>query len=1692
MTFRVGSQPPTADTSSPYTWTTAAPSVSQPTDLQVTATLNDLSGNRLTVSRTIHVLPLNGGGVPVVTLSGCWSRGGYATPGVALNFPFVATDNQAVQSYALIVDGVTLQTVYTNTASVSSSFNWTPPAGAAAGTVFNLRVQATDFAGGVGHAEVQLIVPQGTLAPQSLTSARNGQSLILGSGTFTVQEPLSLASLTLLSGAKLTGLAGQPLTLTVAGALRVQCGASIDISNQGYLGGVTANSPGGAPAGVAVSAIDAGGSHGGLGTLFTGAGPVGEVFGSVYQPRFGGGGGSLRAVATNRHGGNGGGAVVLDVGELVLHGNIWALGEGKSSGGQSEAGGAGGSVLVLADVISGAGFIDASGGQYRAGGSTDAQKAGSGGGGRVALYADSLVGFDPAAQVKAWGGLLWDSGGFTLGYGGPGTVFVKLPSQTYGRLIVDQGATVAGKPVANTPLPLLGSGDVLLVEAAGADAWVTAGTAFKPQWAGAWMALEGSGGTSLGSFRVLQLDGVRALLQDAAAAAAATRYRGQYRFDQVDFRNNVGLTSQDDLELGAVTAYGTSRLPKRFSASSMTVKAGAVVSPAEGRELDATVSGVLTVEASARIDASGFGYLGGVAANSPGEAPAGVTASAIDAGGSHGGLGTLYSAAGPIGEVFGSVYQPRYSGGGGSLRTPATGRHGGNGGGVVVLNVGELALYGEIRAQGEGRTTGGQSEAGGAGGSVLVLAGLVRGTGLIDVSGGQYRPNDSSVEAQKAGSGGGGRVALYVDAFSGFDPAAQVKAWGGLLQNSSAFTLGYGGHGTVFVKLPSQTYGRLIMDNGKESNGVLRTGASTPLPALGSGDVLQFEAAGADAWVTAGAAFKPQWTGAWMALETAGGNPLGSFRVLQLDGARVLLQDAATATSAARYRGRYRFDQVDFRNGASLTSQDELELGAVVAEGKNRLPKRFSASSMTVKAGAVVSPAEGSELDVTVSGVLNIEATGRIDASGLGYLGGVTASSPGGAPAGVTASAIDAGGSHGGLGTLYSAAGPVGEVFGSVYQPRFGGGGGSLRTAATGRHGGNGGGVVALDVGQLVLNGEIRAQGEGLASGGQSEAGGAGGSVLVLADAISGAGIIDVSGGQYRPNDSNVESQRAGSGGGGRVALYADSLVGFDPAAQVKAWGGLLQNSGASNIGYGGHGTVFVKLPSQVYGRLILDNGALRTGAPTPLPVLGSGDVLLVEAAGADAWVTAGSPFKPQWTGAWMALEDADGAALGSFRVLQLDGARALLQDAAAVTGAARYRGRYRFDQVDFRNNAGLTSQDELELGTVTAYGTNRLPKRFSAGSMTVKTGAVVSPAEGRELDATVGGVLTVEASARIDVSGFGYLGGVAANSPGEAPAGVTASAIDAGGSHGGLGTLYSAAGPVGEVFGSVYQPRHSGGGGSLRTPATGRHGGNGGGVVVLNVGELALFGEIRAQGEGKTSGGLSEAGGAGGSVLVLADLVRGTGLIDVSGGQYRPNDSTVESQRAGSGGGGRVALYVDAFSGFDPVAQTRTRGGLLQNSGASTLGYASPGTVYVKLPSQTYGRLIVDQGGIVAGKPIANTPLPSIGAGVVGTVTADTLDPTALWIEPADPTAKLGLGVSGMWVRVGVADYRVIDQSADRRRLLLAGAAGTVQGGDGYRGVYKFDEIVVRGGSKLEFRDTNAVGTSTVDATSSVIQNVP
>jgi hypothetical protein len=593
---------------------------------------------------------------------------------------------------------------------------------------------------------------------------------------------------------------------------------------------------------------------------------------------------------------------------------------------------------------------------------------------------------------------------------------------------------------------------------------------------------------------------------------------------------------------------------------------------------------------------------------------------------------------------------------------------------------------------------------------------------------------------------------------------------------------------------------------------------------------------------------------------------------------------------------------------------------------------------------------------------------------------------------------------------------------------------------------------------------------------------------VVHAGTIAGAGTIDASGEDY-----NGQSYAGGAGGGGRVALYATTFQGFDPTAQAKAWGGTMLISPTTVGAYGGPGTVFWKDAGGTYGRLMVDsgkdaNGNDRPGSLTALPALGAGAVTSWSVAGTAAWLGAAAAFGNVWLGAWVTLQDAGGNALGEFQVSQIDGqGRALLAGAGGVSGAAHYQGEYRFDRVDLKSSAGLTGTDPIKSGDVEVFGqATRLPAQLTTTNMTVNAGAVAVAGVGGVVNLNVTGTLTVPAGARIDVTAQGYAG-PSNSAAGTAPPGVTASQGNAGGSHGGAGTAGDTSSHPGAIFDSAYLPALGGASGTLTAPCCGRHGGDGGGVINLTVGTLQLDGTLRARGEQRANPGVTEASGGGGTVVVHAGTIAGAGTIDASGEDYHG-----QSYPGGAGGGGRVALYVTAFQGFSPTAQVKSWGGSMFSTVSTVGAYGGPGTVFWKDASATYGRLVVDSGqGTTFGGSLPVTPLPAIGVGTVATATADAVVPANLWIT-ASGGAAFQLGSVGMWVRVNGTDYPVLAQSADLKSLELAGAAGSVAAGASFRGVYKFDEVDVRGGAKLQFNDTNVVGTFQVDPNSAVIQNIP
>ncbi|HEV8630061.1 MAG TPA: Ig-like domain-containing protein, partial [Thermoanaerobaculia bacterium] len=369
----------------PYEIRALAPSVAAAGEITFVVSVFDAAGNRAQVERRLHISPRANATAPEVRLL-CLQDGDFVEPGHPVELAVRVSDDEKVERVTVRVDGQVLRAVSpVGTAAVDVRATWTPPAGTPPGTSFVIEVEATDFANNVARRTLTASVPTAPI----LTSTRvidvsyAGGTLYLARGRFLLRQPMSFAAVNLLAGATLVG-DQVPLKLSVSGALRVQCGAALDVSGYGYAGGTATSVNGKAPVGVRGSAPDAGGSHGGVGVVKDGAGPAGEVYDSVYEPTLGGGGG-----ARNEDFGNaglaGGGVIRVEAGSLVLSGELRARGEDAHDSlvaNRSSAGGGGGTVVVHAGTISGSGSIDAGGGN----GLWCGTRVGAGGGGRVALY----------------------------------------------------------------------------------------------------------------------------------------------------------------------------------------------------------------------------------------------------------------------------------------------------------------------------------------------------------------------------------------------------------------------------------------------------------------------------------------------------------------------------------------------------------------------------------------------------------------------------------------------------------------------------------------------------------------------------------------------------------------------------------------------------------------------------------------------------------------------------------------------------------------------------------------------------------------------------------------------------------------------------------------------------------------------------------------------------------------------------------------------------------------------------------------------------------------------------------------------------------------------------------------------------------------------------------------------------------
>lgn len=622
------------------------------------------------------------------------------------------------------------------------------------------------------------------------------------------------------------------------------------------------------------------------------------------------------------------------------------------------------------------------------------------------------------------------------------------------------------------------------------------------------------------------------------------------------------------------------------------------------------------------------------------------------------------------------------------------------------------------------------------------------------------------------------------------------------------------------------------------------------------------------------------------------------------DGAHEIVIDNRTVT----YSGDIRVGSLVLTNGAVLTSRP-------------------------------ATPAGAGRLDLIVTNLV-VSGTSRIDVSGRGFPGALTAANASGS--GTTygnatggGSTRRNGGSYGGLGAVGNTEATVGTVYGSFRDPNEAGSGGGSDSGPAG----SGGGLIRITAQSVLLDGQLLANGS---DGSYYGGGGSGGGIKVSTDSLSGSGAIRANGG----GAGGV----SGGGGGGRIALY------FSNASQIIRTNALALG-GDGGTGTGTAGTVYWEEAGSP-GELRIDGGtSVNATVATPLISLAGGTN---SALSDHALTDRRARFTP---GALIGLSLKPKAGVNrTYRIvannsdtLITDPTDGRLTDIAGLGDA--YATEFAVDRLIIRRGATVESFDG---------DSNRLRRlgRLRTQSVELTDAARLTHPAANGLSEfgiewTVADALMVDASSVIDVTGRGYLGGLsgananasAGRTLGNTPVG--GSTRRNGGSYGGLGAVGNTEPITAPVYGSFAEPNEVGSGGGSDSGAAGA----GGGLIRITAGTMALEGALVADGgRGSYYGG----GGSGGGVHLVTGRLTGRGRISADGGGG--------GVTSGGGGGGRIAVLYPAGGDFDWDRVTA-------NGGADGYAVGGAGTVYLKEGDRTPTMVIHSSG--------RETPLPPTLAGV-------------------------------------------------------------------------------------------------------------
>lgn len=255
---------------------------------------------------------------------------------------------------------------------------------------------------------------------------------------------------------------------------------------------------------------------------------------------------------------------------------------------------------------------------------------------------------------------------------------------------------------------------------------------------------------------------------------------------------------------------------------------------------------------------------------------------------------------------------------------------------------------------------------------------------------------------------------------------------------------------------------------------------------------------------------------------------------------------------------------------ADLSSALPLHLG-----GKLVLNKKLTVPSLDTAAGALITHSpQVTSMHLVVLGALDLVAGARIDVQGMGMPSDTSIDPLGLTP--MSGAYFDNGGSHAGLGGWYTAQNARAPVYDDPNNPRFGGGGGG-REAGGSAVGQPGGGLIRLTASSARIDGALLADGLGVSMAGA----GAGGTIVLVAGALSGAGQVLARGYQ------GAQQVRGGGGGGIINLAYASST-----------FSGLKSVAGGVGLAPGAPGVIVEK--TLTFGPTIVSTPAreVRVGQP--------------------------------------------------------------------------------------------------------------------------------------------------------------------------------------------------------------------------------------------------------------------------------------------------------------------------------------------------------------------------------------------------------------------------------------------------------------------------------------------------------------